>query len=422
MDSSSAGSVIVVGAGLAGLCAARALHQAGHPVTVLEAGDHVGGRVRSERVDGFVADRGFQVLQTAYPEVRAQLDLDALDLRAFAPGAMVWRHGRGHVVGDPLRDPRTLLATMRAPIGSIRDKLRILSLRRDVCRTPAADLLRRPETTTHERLRAAGFSDDIIDHFFRPLFAGIQLDPDLATSSRMFDVIFRSLALGDSALPADGIGAIPAQLAASLPDGAVRLGAAVESVAPGRVRVRDGDEMTAEAVVVATEGPAAARLLDLPDPGSRSVSSVHFVAPESPAASPTDGRLIWLDGDGAGPAANVAVLSDVAPSYTDDGRALVVAACPGLVTDVDLVAALRRQLASWFGPSVADWEVLASAQIVHGQPDQRPPFDPKRRVRLAPGLYVCGDHRDTGSVQGAMFSGRRTGEAVVADLAVGNAA
>lgn len=405
-------SVIVVGAGLAGLSAALAVHRAGHAVTVLEAGDGVGGRVRSDVVDGFVIDRGFQVLQTAYPEVRAQLDLEALDVHAFSPGAMVWRDGRGHVVGDPLRDPRSLLGTVRAPVGSIADKLRILALRRDVLRTHPADLLRRPETTTRERLQRAGFSDDIVDRFFRPLFAGIQLDPDLETSSRMFDVIFRSLATGDSVLPANGIGVIPAQLASSLPEGTIHLGVVVDGVEAGGVRVADGDRMSADAVIVATDGPSAARLLGLPDPGSRSVASVHFAT----SGPPFDGRFIALDGDGGGPAANVAVLSAVAPSYAPVGQALVVAACPAAPAGTDLVADVRRQLTTWFGPMVAEWDVIAIHQIDHGQPDQRPPFDPKRRVRLSPALYVCGDHRDTGSVQGAMFSGRRTGETVIADL------
>ena len=191
---------VVVGAGLAGLSAAGALRRAGRSVLVLEAQDGVGGRVRTDRVDGFTLDRGFQVLLTAYPEVRERLDLGALDLREFAPGALVMRGGHGYVVGDPFRAPRTAASTALAPIGSPLDKARIALLRRRVLRTPAPALLRGPDVSTREALRGAGFSDAMVRRFFVPLFGGIQLDPALATSRRMFDVIFRSLGECASAL------------------------------------------------------------------------------------------------------------------------------------------------------------------------------------------------------------------------------
>ena len=232
---------VVVGAGLAGLSAAGALRRAGRTVVVLEAQDAVGGRVRTDRVDGFTLDRGFQVLLTAYPEVRERLDLAALALREFAPGALVVRAGRARVVGDPFRAPRTALSTALAPIGTPLDKVRIAWLRRRVLRTPAPTLLRGPDLSTREALRAAGFSETIIARFFVPLFGGIQLDPTLATSRRMFDVIFRSLGEGASALPARGMQAIPEQLAAALgPAGPAHAAGTASAVRCG-VRVVDAD-------------------------------------------------------------------------------------------------------------------------------------------------------------------------------------
>jgi phytoene dehydrogenase-like protein len=411
---------VVVGAGLAGLSAAGALRRAGRTVVVLEAQDAVGGRVRTDRVDGFTLDRGFQVLLTAYPEVRERLDLAALALREFAPGALVVRAGRARVVGDPFRAPRTALSTALAPIGTPLDKVRIAWLRRRVLRTPAPTLLRGPDLSTREALRAAGFSETIIARFFVPLFGGIQLDPTLATSRRMFDVIFRSLGEGASALPARGMQAIPEQLAAALgpagPTGAVRCGVRVVDADRGGsghvVHTASGEAIGARALVVATEQPEAARLAALAPRPSRTVGCVYFDAPEAPVRD----RLVVLDGEGAGPVLNAAVLSNVAPEYAPAGRHLVVAALPGVVTG-DLETLARTQLRGWWGPRVDAWRHLRTYRIAHAGPEQRPPFAPKQRVDLGEGRFVCGDHRDTGSIQGAMYSGRRCGEAVAAWLA-----
>jgi phytoene dehydrogenase-like protein len=407
--------VAVVGAGLAGLSCAVALHEAGVPVRVFEASDGVGGRVRSDHVDGFILDRGFQVALTAYPEMHRQLDMAALHLRAFDPGALVWRDGRGSVVGDPFRRPTTAFSTVAAPVGSLFDKARIGLLRHRLRRVHPVRLLQGTDISTLDALRDAGFSDAIVQRFFRPLVGGIQLDPELGDSRRMFDVIFRMLADGDSAVPAAGMGAIPAQLAARLPADAFSLGAVVSSTTGRSVTIADGDEVPAAAVVVATEGPVAARILGLEPVESKSVGAVYFAAPEPPVAS----KYVILDGTGRGPVLNVAVMSNVAPTYAPPGRHLVVAAMPGHLGDEgsdDLASAARTQLRSWWGPVVDTWEHLHTYRIVHGQPRQRPPFDPKQSVALADGRFVCGDHRDTASIQGAMYSGRRCALAVGAAI------
>ncbi len=392
--------VVVVGAGLAGLACATALHRSGVDVRVLEASDAVGGRVRTDEVDGFLLDRGFQVLLTAYPEAHRQLDLDALDLRRFDPGALVHLGADASVIADPFRAPKRILDAVRSPAAGLVDKARVALLRRRVRSVHPAELLRGDDIPTIDALRADGFSERAIDRFFSPLFGGIQLDPQLQTSRRMFDVIFRTLADGDSAVPAAGMWAIPQQLAAQLPAGTVETGRAVRAVRGDAVDTDDGT-VAASAVVVACEGPAAATLLGLPDVVSKSVGAAYFSADRPP----TDEKLVVLNGRG-GPVLNAAVMSNVAPSYAPAGKHLVVAALPGY-TEPDLVDVARREMASWWGEQVSDWEHLESYRIAHGQPGQAPPFGPKQSLRVDDGLYVCGDHRDTASIQGALYSGRR---------------
>jgi phytoene dehydrogenase-like protein len=404
--------VVIVGAGLAGLSAAREIQRHGLSVIVLESSDAVGGRVRTDIVDGFQLDRGFQVMLTAYPELQSQVDMRALDLQPFDPGALVWRNGKGHAVSDPFRKPQTLATTAFAPIGSVFDKARIVVLRARVMRRKPAALLGGQDVSTDVALRAFGFSTKIINRFFRPLFGGIQLDPHLATSRRMFDVIFRSLSEGQSVLPSRGMHALPLQMASRLSEGTVHLNTRVSKVDGSKVTLASGESITARAVVVATDGPTASSLLGIPIVESRKVGCVYFSA-DTP---PTKEKYVVLDGTGNGPVLNVAVISNVAPSYAPADKHLIVAALPG-VTDGDLEAMSREQLRSWWGPQVDDWKHLRTYVINHGGPVQKPPFSPKQRVNLGGGLFVCGDHRDTGSIQGAMFSGRRCGEAVVQSLA-----
>ena len=408
--------VVIIGAGLAGLAAARSLQSAGRQVVVLESSDGIGGRVRSDLVDGYRLDRGFQVLLTAYPELPRQLDLAALDLHRFDPGALIWTGQRFHRVGDPRRLPGALVSSALAPIGSVRDKIRLARWQQQLRRADPHDLLRGEDISSLQALRSHGFSPTMIDRFFRPLIGGIQLDADLTASRRMLDIILRCLTIGDSAVPGRAMQAIPDQMGAQLAPGTVLLDTAVTAVGPGTVSTDTGRVIVADRVVVATEGPAAARLLGLAAVPSRSASCVWFAADRPPV---TD-KLIVLDGAGTGPALNVAIMTNVAPGYGPHGAAsgrgaLIAAACPG-VASTDLEPAVRHQLRRWWGGQVDTWRHLRTDAIEHGQPDQRPPFHPKRSVALGDGLFVCGDHRDTPSIQGALFSGRRCGEAVASSL------
>jgi phytoene dehydrogenase-like protein len=319
--------------------------------------------------------------------------------------------GRGfHAVGDPLRRPGAALRSAVAPVGSPADKLRLARLLLRLRRSDPRELLRAPEERTIDHLRHAGFGDVMIERFFRPLFGGIQLDPDLRSSSRMFEVVLACLARGTSAVPSEGMQAISDQLAGDLPPERLHTGTAARQVGPGRL---DTDRGTIEAdrIVVATEEPAAAALLGWASRPGRPASCVWFGAGAPPVAD----RLIVLDGSGEGPALNVAVMSNIAPSYAPPGRALVAAACPG-IAEADLAEPVRAQLRRWWGAQVDRWDHLRTDVIPFAQPDSSPPLHPRRRVALDGGLFVCGDHRDTPSIQGALHSGHRCATAVLESL------
>jgi len=408
--------VLVVGGGLAGLACARRLVEAAVPVRVLEMGEVVGGRVRTDSVDGFRLDRGFQVLLTAYPEPQRVLDYGALRLCRFAPGARVWKGGRFHLLADPWRHPLAALATLAAPVGSAWDKLRVARLRAAALRGTLEELLARPQEATHERLRRLGFSQGMVDAFFRPFLGGIFLERELATSSRKLEFVFRMFARGEAAVPARGMGAIPAQLSAQLPAGTVRLGARVTRVHPAGVELDSGERLEAAAVVVATDGATAARLVPAcPAPHFNATTCLYFDAD----AAPLPGPYLVLDGEGEGPVNTLAVLSEVSAELAPAGRALVSASVVGAHPDIAaLERAARAQLTRWFGPAVPRWRLLRADVVPEALPAEPPSaLEPAHRpVRMASGLTVCGDHRDTASIEGALVSGRRAAESVLAAL------
>lgn len=403
--------VVIVGAGLAGLTCARRLQAGGVDCVVLEASDAVGGRVRTDVVEGFRLDRGFQVLLTAYPAAKKWLDFEQLELKKFSAGARVWCDGKMHRVGDPWREPGALWDTLRAPVGSLADKVRIGTLWAAARRGTMAELFDRPETTALTALRAHGFSERMIERFMRPWLGGVFLDEKLETSSRMLEFVFRMFAEGDSAVPAAGMQAIPEQLAAGLAPGTVRLNARVAAVAAGGVRLASGERIEGRQIVVATEGGGAAELLpEVVGPNWRAVTAVYFAAKASPLGEPT----LMLNGTGRGRVNNVAVMSDVAPGYAPEGQALVsvsVLGEPGLAGE-GLEAGVRAELSEWFGAEVTEWRALRSYRLRRALP-VRWPLERRTAETVRPGVWVAGDFLGTASIQGAMESGEGVAEAIL---------
>ena len=410
--------LLIVGAGLAGLSCALHLQRADVGVRVLEASDAVGGRVRTDRVDGFLLDRGFQVLLTAYPECQRILDYPALDLKSFFPGALVRLGGQFHRVADPWRQPLAGIAAAFSPIGSFIDKLRVARLRRRLLATPLEEVFRRPEQTTAQALASEGFSPSMVERFFRPFLGGIFLEQKLETSSRMFEFVFKMFSSGSTALPARGMQRIPEQLAASLPQGVIETGRRVVGREGRSLHLEDGDIATADAIVIASDAAAAADLLaELPAREWCSTTCLYFAAPRSPVELP----ILVLDGEGGGPINNLCVPSRVTPHYAPPGQELIsVSVVADPRSGEELESAVREQLRGWFGEEVESWRHLRSYSIPRALPAQAPPsLEPAERpVRVRERLYICGDHRDTASIHGAMVSGRRAAEAALEDLRI----
>ncbi|MFF1607682.1 NAD(P)/FAD-dependent oxidoreductase [Amycolatopsis sp. NPDC058278] len=399
--------VVIVGAGLAGLAAAITLHRAGVPSTVLEAADDVGGRVRTDVVDGFRLDRGFQILNPAYPAIRRLADVGALDLGRFWRAVRVADDDRVSLLGNPLDTPKALRDIAARRYLSAKDLAALGALSARVAAGPARSIIDRADRTTLDELRHAGVSARAVETVFRPFLSGVFLERELATSARFFQLVWRSFLRSAPSLPALGMGELPRQLARVLPTSSVHLGTPVEEVRPGRVRTADGAVWTARAVVVATDGSTAARLTGVARPRWNSGMTWYFAPPRSPLREP----VIVIDARG-GPVTSTSVLSEVCPTYAPPGAALVSASALTTLPEPEV----RRALGRMYRTDATRWPLVARYEIAHGLPAMPPPHELRRAVRLGEGRYVCGDHRDTSSLQGALASGTRAARAVLADL------
>jgi phytoene dehydrogenase-like protein len=391
--------VIVIGGGVAGLCCARRLADAGVSCIVLERGDRPGGRVGSDRHEDFILDRGFQVFLPAYPEAKRVLDYERLQLRPFFPGCLVRYGGRFHRLADPWKEPLAAMRSLLSPVLRFGDARRVAALRRATRRAATGPIRGPASPTTGARLRELEFSPAFIDRFFRPFFGGIFLERELSTPWWVFEFIFAMFAAGPATLPRLGMQAIPDQLATGLPPGTVQLGASVRRVRGDGVELEDGRRVRARQVVVAGDATAARPRVG---EGWNGTSTIYFAAERAPIDEP----ILVLDGDGAGPINNLCVPSCVSRDYAPPGAELICASVigTGALSGDRLEHAARDQLRGWFGAEVNRWRHLRTYRL----PRALPRFDGSA-APLVEGL-ACGDHLEHPSINGAMVSGRRVAE------------
>ncbi|QNE77831.1 NAD(P)-binding protein [Streptomyces finlayi] len=412
--------VIIIGAGPAGLSAAHQLNRAGVSVSVLEAAPCVGGRMATHDVDGFRLDHLGPLLSSSCPELGLAPALEGLVLRDFAPGLLVHSEGRQYRTGTirsargALRAVRSRSSAPHAPLGGAIEQARLGAALGRLASTPVPRLLARPERTALAALAARGLPSRTVNGFLRPLLSALLSDPALTTSSRVADLALRGYARGRLCVPAGGSSTLPEILAATLPPGTVRTGVHVTAAGITSVRTKEHGELRCRSLLLATGAGAAAELLPgLRIPSFHPVTVLHHTTPAPPPA----GTSLLLDADRSGPVSHTAVMSEVDPSRAPHGRSLITSTVLG-TPPPDLDRTVRRHLAALYGTSTDDWELLAAHHDPEAVPAMPAPHDPRRPVRMLAGLYVCGDHRDTSTVQGALHSGRRAASAILADLGV----
>jgi phytoene dehydrogenase-like protein len=412
--------VVIIGAGLAGLAAARRLTIAGREVCVIEAGDEVGGRVRTDSVDGLLLDRGFQLYNPSYSEGASVFDLNVLDIQSFSPGVIVSINGRSYKMADPKREPTWAIDSLLAPVGKISAKLKFAQYALGLV------LSRKNSNTYDQRTDAflrAKFGSKLTEQLLRPFMAGVFLEGELATSKRFFDIALKSFITGTPGVPRNGMQAIPRQLATQLPQGSINFGVTASAVARTMVRTDQGDIRT-RSVVIATNARSAALLIpSLKVPASNAVTTWYHLA-DCDGSYLTGGKsTLVVDGkkfDGASndpsrPLVNTVVMSNNAPSYASENRTLISSSALGVHPGSAYEKQVRTHLAALYGVPTGGWTHVATYPIPDALPMMMPPHDISQDVRLSEGVYLCGDYRQVSSIDGALASGRRAAEALITD-------
>ena len=403
----------IVGAGISGLIAAKVLEDHGFCPIVIESTESAGGRVKTDIIDGYQLDHGFQVLLTAYPAAKKYLDFKALDLQRFLPGAAIFTSGRQIVLGDPLRDLSLLFPTLFSGIGSWSDKLKILKLNHQLKKKALSDIFSEKEKTTLAYLQDFGFSTDMIDRFFKPFFFGIFLESDLETSSRMFEFVYKMFGEGYAALPKSGIGAIPKQLAKNLSKTTFEFNTAVASVKDGEILLENGTKLQTDYTIVAAEASSVIQNLSNQSTKWKSCDTLYFETDKRVIAKP----LIGLITDDEALVNNIFYHTSIATTNTSKNQLLSVTVVKDhKLSEEALIARVSDELMEYCG--IDSCTFLKRYKI----PMALPKLDNLQyemlptETRLTTSIFLAGDTQLNASLNAAMISGERAALGVIESL------
>ncbi len=407
-------TITIIGAGISGLTAAVYLHQKGYKVQILEASDRAGGRIKTDVVDGFRLDRGFQVLLTEYPETKALLDYKKLNLKRFLPGATVLYDGGQFEIADPFRRPTAIFATLFAPVGSLKDKINTFFLKNKLVNISIPNLFKQPEIETIAKLKKYGFSPKMIDRFYKPFFSGIFLENYLTTSSNMFDFVMKMFSEGDAAIPELGMEEIPKQLVAMLPENSIQYNVKVTAIENNKIIFEDGSTVETDKIIIATEAIGiASNYISKTKQNFHQVTNVYFEA----SIAPTQKAVVVLNASTDKKwANNLTVLSNISNQYAPEGKVLISVSYNGIpaIDDETLAENMKSELKQWYGNHVADWKLLKTYRIQYALPNQEKVSNEvdHSKIKINDNLFICGDHLLNGSINAAMKSGRIVAELI----------
>lgn len=407
-------SITIIGAGISGLTAAVYLHKKGFNIQILESSDRAGGRIKTDVVDGYRLDRGFQVLLTEYPETKALLDYEKLNLKRFLPGASVLYDGGQFEIADPFRRPTALFATLFAPVGSLKDKLNTFLLKNKLVDKRIPEIFNQTQTDTISQLKKYGFSSKMIERFYKPFFSGIFLENDLKTSSAMFDFVMKLFSEGDAAIPALGMEEIPKQLVAMLPENAIQYNAKVKAIENNKIICENETAFESDKIIIATEAIGlAGKYISKTKQNFHPVTNVYFEAKIAPTSKAVvvlnaSANKKWLN--------NLTVLSNISNEYAPAGKVLISVSYNGIpaVDDEILAENMKTELTQWYGNQVNDWKMLKTYRINYALPNQEKVSNEltPSEIKINDNLFICGDHLLNGSINAAMKSGRMAAELI----------
>jgi phytoene dehydrogenase-like protein len=404
---------VIVGAGVAGLTAAYYLHKAGRDYQIIEATDRVGGRIKTDILDGYRLDRGFQVFLTAYPEAKKVLDYNSLDLQSFDPGAVLLRDGgKRDYIGDPLRQFSSLLPTLTTNAASIGDKFKILRTKSRLKGQSINDIFEGKEISTLQALKEEyGFSNTIIKEFLHPFYGGIFLENDLSTSRRMFDFVFKMFTEGDAAIPALGMEEIPKQIASHLDPTKIMCNTRVSSIDGNMIRTDKNQNIHSDHILIATEATGISNNFLDDKMEYRSTTNLYFKAKEVPYHY----NAIALNGASDALVNNMVCLSKTSTQYAKEGHLISVSLKEGVDQDQPhLIQKVKNELVQWI-PSAKNWIHIKTYRIEYALPSQTH-VNNDNLIEVSKKMAIIGDHTMNGSINAAMKSGRIGAEWVIENM------